>query len=267
MNGLWIAFGFLSRVPTPVVAFTSAGLARSLFWFPAVGALLGGLWWAMFAGLSPWLSSSVLALVMVTFGVLFTGALHLDGVADTFDGFSASGAGPARALEAMKDSRIGAHGAVALGLVLLGKFVAFENLRGTDVGAICLGASVAARLVCALVVASIKPARPSGLGATFAGTEPALASDGAAPRSSRNGRGFALASVVWFTVPALSAGLFAGRWVALAVTAATVVCCALFLVRRCVKAFGGVTGDTHGAVIEVCETAALLAGAIAEGLL
>lgn len=266
MNGLWIALGFLSRVPTPTVPFTSAGLARSLFWFPAVGALLGGLWWAMFVGLSPWLGSSVLALAMVVVGVLFTGALHLDGVADTFDGFSASGAGPARALEAMKDSRIGAHGAVALGLVLLAKFVAFENLRGMAAGAICLGASVTARFVCGLVVASIKPARASGLGATFAGADSSGTSDGPAPRSARNGRGFALASVVWFVVPTLAAGVFFGRWVALVVTVAVVVCCALLLVRRCLTAFGGVTGDTHGALIEVCETAALLAGAIAEGL-
>lgn len=265
MNGLWIALGFLSRVPAPHVAFSATGLARSLFWFPAVGALLGGSWWALLVWLGPWLSPSLLGLLMLVYGVVFTGALHLDGVADTFDGFSASAAGPARALEAMKDSRIGAHGAVALGLVLLGKCLAFANLRGPSAGVVCLGAAVTARFACALVVAVIKPARPSGLGATFAGTDAGQTERAAAPTSC-NGRGFAAASAVWLTAPVVAAGVFANSWCALAVTFSVVAVIAALLVRRCLRAFGGVTGDTHGALIEVCETAGLVAGAIAEGL-
>lgn len=256
MNGLWIALGFLSRVPAPNVDFTLPGLARSLFWFPGVGALLGALWWGLIVVSSPWLDPTMVAFVVVVVGVLFTGALHLDGVADTFDGFSASGAGKERALAAMKDSRIGAHGAVALMLTLLGKFVAFQSLRTEFAAVVCLGAAVLARLACALVVAWVKPARSSGLGATFAGA------DGSAPAPvARPGSKFAWGGAAWLVVPALAAGDAPVRWVMLGGGACLAVLCGALLVRRCARCFGGVTGDTHGALIEVVETALLLAGA------
>lgn len=256
MNGLWIALGFLSRLPTPATEFSAPGLARSLFWFPAVGALLGGTWWGVFFALSPWLSPSVLAFVLVAVGVMFTGALHLDGVADTFDGFSASARGKERALEAMKDSRIGAHGAVALGLTLLGKFVAFQSLPVEFFSCVCMGAAVLARFACALVVAMAKPARPSGLGASFAGAD-----GGTSPNANaRPGVKTAWCGVMWLMVPVAVAGDSTLRWVALAVGLLAAVVAGAVLVRRCYKAFCGVTGDTHGALIEVCETTLLLAG-------
>jgi adenosylcobinamide-GDP ribazoletransferase len=256
MSGLWIALGFLSRVPAPNADFTLQGLAKSLFWFPGVGALLGLLWWGLIAGLSRWLDPTLLAFVLVLAGVLFTGALHLDGVADTFDGFSASGAGKERALAAMKDSRIGAHGAVALMLTLLGKFVAFQNLRLEFASVVCLGAAVVARFGCALVVALVKPARSSGLGATFAGA------DGTAPPTvARPGVKSAWCGAGWLAVPAFVASASVDRWVVLAIGVGLAALCGFLLVRRCCSGFGGVTGDTHGALIEVTETVLLLVGA------
>lgn len=257
MNGLWIALGFLSRLPAPAVEFSLHGLARSLFWFPAVGALLGLVWWAAFVGLSPWLGPTPLAFVLVVLGVVFTGALHLDGVADTFDGLSAASGGKERALAAMKDSRIGAHGAVALVLTLLGKFVAFQSLRAEVAVVVCLGAAVTARFVCALVVASVKPARTSGLGATFAGA------DGVSPPTvaARPGVKSAWCGAVWLGVPCAVASVSVERWATLGIGAGVALACGGGLVWRCVKQFGGVTGDTHGALIEVTETTLLVVGA------
>lgn len=256
MNGLWIALGFLSRVPAPGVEFTLQGLARSLFWFPAVGVLLGLAWWGALAGLSSWLSPTLLGFVMVVIGVLFTGALHLDGVADTFDGFSASGGGKERALAAMKDSRIGAHGAVALVLVLFGKWTAFQNLHAEFGAVVCTGAAVIARLACAVVVAAAKPARSSGLGATFAGVEARIT-----VATARPGVKSAWLGSLWLVVPGAMAGGAIDRWVALALAAFATVVGIAFFVRHCIRCFGGVTGDTHGALIEVGETLLLLVGA------
>ncbi len=262
MNGFWLALGFLSRVPVRGVEFTPAALQRGLFWFPSVGALLGVLWWATFCLLGHWCGPNMGALMLVLLGVLFTGALHLDGVADTFDGFSAASGGRERALLAMKDSRIGAHGAVALVLVLLGKFVAFQSLTIGSAGAVLLTAAVLPRFVCALVVAIARPARSDGLAVAFAtpAHEPAANNN-----RHKSPRFFAGAGAVWLSIPMAVTGVDAGRWVTLLGAVLVALACGWILVRRCSTVFGGVTGDTHGALIEVCETVVLLSGAALGG--
>lgn len=257
MNGLWIAVGFLSRLPAPNVVFTVPGLARALFWFPGVGVVLGATWWLLMNGAGAWLDSRLLAFLLVVVGVLFTGALHLDGVADTFDGLSAAAAGKERALAAMKDSRIGAHGAVALVLTALGKFVAFQTLRLDFALVVTLGAATFSRFACALVVAVVKPARSSGLGATFAGADGANGT----PAVSRSGLKAAVLGALWLIVPVAGVGCGAASWGALGACVGVASVCGWILVRRCLTVFGGVTGDTHGALIELTETAFLLAGA------
>lgn len=257
MNGFWIALGFLSRLPSKAVAFTQAGVARALFWFPFVGVVLGLVSWGALYWLRPWLGDSVTAFVMVALGVGFTGGLHLDGVADTVDGFSAAHGGRERALAAMKDSRIGAHGAVAIVMVLLGKFVAFQSMKGVFGGMACIGSAVIARWVCALAVATLRPARSSGLGATFAGGD---AGEAAPPNQALPARVWAWTGVVWLLTPGL-VGLNTHTLEGLALVYGLGVVCGFVVLRRCHMAFGGVTGDTHGAVIELCETVALLGSA------
>jgi adenosylcobinamide-GDP ribazoletransferase len=248
VSGLWLALGFLTRLPARAVEFTDVGLRRALFWFPLVGLLLGALWSLTIAWLVPQVGQTVGAWLLLVVGVLLTGALHLDGVADTFDGLSAANAGPERALTAMRDSRIGAHGACALVLVLLGKFAAFSSMHPASAAVTCLFSAVGARWACALVVAWAPPARSQGLGATFRGT-------------SREGLGYAGAGVCWLGVPLVLAVL-QDRLVVVCAMAIALGLMAAWLLRAFRRAFGGVTGDTHGAMIEVCETALLLVGAV-----
>lgn len=225
-------------------------MRRALFWFPMVGVVLGGLWWLTIEWILPHVGQNIGALLLVVVGVVFTGALHLDGVADTFDGLSAANAGSERALTAMCDSRIGAHGACALVLVLLGKFAAFSSMSVAAAAVVGLFSAVGARWACAVIVALAPPARPQGLGAMFRG-------------AARSGLGYAGAGVVWLGIP-LTLAVLQHRvaTVCAMVTAATFV--AAWLLRAFRRAFGGVTGDTHGAMIEVCETALLLVGAVWE---
>jgi len=125
-----LAIQFFTRIPVTGrlaqwVGFSPAMLRASAAHFPGVGWVVGGLtaavFWALMrtlpeAAASPW----VAAVFSTAFSVWITGAFHEDGLADTADGLGGA-VGRERALEIMKDSRIGSYGAAALVLALLGK--------------------------------------------------------------------------------------------------------------------------------------------------
>lgn len=116
----FLAVQFLSRFPTPKYASISAEeMGRSTSWFPVVGALIGVLLVGV-AQLQFWLPAEVVAGLVLAVWIWSTGALHLDGLADTADGWLGGAGDRQRALDIMKDSRIGTGGGVALvGLLLL----------------------------------------------------------------------------------------------------------------------------------------------------
>jgi adenosylcobinamide-GDP ribazoletransferase len=107
------AIAFLTRLPVPSrAAFDTKDVARSMRWFPLVGLLIGGFLAAgllLFTRLFPAL---VTGLLTVAIEALLTGALHLDGLADTADGLSARDREDV--LRIMRDHAIGSYGAVAL---------------------------------------------------------------------------------------------------------------------------------------------------------
>ena len=125
-----LALQFFTRIPVTGrladwVGFSPAMLRASAAHFPGVGWVVGGLTAVVFYGLlmllpaqsaAPW----VAAVACTVFSVLLTGAFHEDGLADTADGLGGSPSRE-RALEIMKDSRIGSYGAVALVLAFLSK--------------------------------------------------------------------------------------------------------------------------------------------------
>ena len=136
-----LALQFFTRVPVTGrlaawVGYSPAMLRASAAHFPGVGWLVG-LWvalvftallWALpGVGAAPW----VAALGATVAGVLMTGAFHEDGLADLADGLGGS-AERARALEIMKDSRIGSFGAIALVLALLCKVALLALLAQID---------------------------------------------------------------------------------------------------------------------------------------
>lgn len=244
-RGLGLALGFLTRLPIPHVHEPRrSDFAWALFWFPAVGALLGvSLVPFAWGGAALELGVSVQAALVVTLLALLTGGLHLDGLADTVDGLSGGRDHKAR-LEIMKDSRIGAHGAVSIVLLLLVKFALiaewlhFEPVWGSAQALII--APVTARLVAVCAVAWFPYARATGLGAAF-------------KEASR------------ITLPA-----FAGCWLlplflwpqtrwVFVVAGAVSLGLGLLSARLISKKLHGLTGDTYGALIECTEVFALLA--------
>jgi adenosylcobinamide-GDP ribazoletransferase len=124
-NTFPLALTFLTKVPWPrALQAESRDLARALFWFPWVGALLGLAFTGVWLGFSRVLPTPAAAALLVCFTVLITGGLHLDGLADTVDGLG-GGKDPEERRRIMKDSRVGAFGVLSLILVLLVKFAFF----------------------------------------------------------------------------------------------------------------------------------------------
>jgi adenosylcobinamide-GDP ribazoletransferase len=123
-----VAVQFLTRLPVPgVQGFEPSRLSRSARYFPLVGALLGligaGVWWLSSLCFPPPLAVGL----AMSASLLLTGALHEDGFADACDGFG-GGASRESILAIMKDSRVGAYGAIGIAMMLGLKWVTLQSL-------------------------------------------------------------------------------------------------------------------------------------------
>lgn len=113
MRSLVASFRFLTRIPLPGPETKVEDLAWAVGWFPLVGAVVGlGTSAVFFFALHLW-PAPVAAVLAIAFGLLLTGGFHEDGLTDATDGLG-GGWTRERMLEIMKDSRIGAYGAMAL---------------------------------------------------------------------------------------------------------------------------------------------------------
>jgi adenosylcobinamide-GDP ribazoletransferase len=239
-DGLRLAVGTLTALRVPPPRRTDRSVARAAMVLAPVAVLPLGLAAALAGGLHPWLGLSPLVAAGLAVGVVALGtrALHLDGLADTADGLG-SGYDRDRALDIMRRGNTGPMGVAAVVLVLLVQVAAAGSLLARPWGFVSLGALVClSRTALAVACATgVPPARPSGLGATVAGVVP---------------RAAAAAGLL------LAAGVAAGllvptgspwwRGVAAVVAGSLVVA---GLVARCVRRFGGITGDVLGAAVEI----------------
>ncbi|MFC3551609.1 adenosylcobinamide-GDP ribazoletransferase [Lysobacter cavernae] len=241
IDGLLAAIGFLTRVPVPPRVFAVAGVqSRSLAWYPLVGALLGGVLCALAWGVQGWPPLLGAAVVLVAW-VLLTGALHLDGLADSADAWVGGlGGNPVesreRTLTIMKDPRSGPVGVVAVVLVLLLKFAALASIPASSWWALLLAPTLArAALVTAFL--GTPYVRSGGLGSGLV----------AAPRVA-----------CWAALVAtlVLCGAFGWRGgIALAVALLVFA----WWRRACLRRLAGMTGDTCGALTELVEAAVLVA--------
>jgi adenosylcobinamide-GDP ribazoletransferase len=236
MRGLLVAIGFLTRLPVPARVFgDTRAQAASLAWYPAVGVvlglLLGGLAWLLH-GHSPLLSAAIVLVAWVG----LTGALHLDGLADSADAWIGGMGDRARTLAIMKDPRCGPAGVVALVLLLLLKFAALASLS-TGYWSALFMALLVARAALTLLFLTTPYVRENGIGSALTGAS----------------RTPCLVAV------AISAALclLQGWRGVLALAVAMLV---FWLWRRaCMHRLGGFTGDTAGALTEMIEVGVLVA--------
>jgi adenosylcobinamide-GDP ribazoletransferase len=231
VTGLLAAARYLTIVPIPGAAPGRANaFGSAAVWFPVIGVGLGAILVGVDRATALLFPSLLTALLTVTAWKLLTGGLHLDGLAER---------DPAHRLAIMRDSRIGAFGAMGLILVLLLEIVAVSELPPALRGRTLLVVPVIARATPPLLVRLFRPARSEGSGAAFS------------------------ASVDWWAAPVALAFALAVALAALQTLGALVfalsLACAVALTWFIVSRVSGITGDVLGAAIEVAELTGLLA--------
>ncbi|MEE9200681.1 MAG: adenosylcobinamide-GDP ribazoletransferase [Candidatus Brocadiales bacterium] len=127
---LW-ALRFLTIIPlgrdTEDLPPQRAGVAMSLF--PVVGLVIGLFLVVVYLPLAMLFPAKLADALIIMVFIIVTGALHLDGLADSLDGLL-GGWDPRRRLEIMKDSRIGTFGVLGLFMVIGLKYLAFNDIGG-----------------------------------------------------------------------------------------------------------------------------------------
>ena len=134
-----VAVQFFTRIPitgrtAQWMGFDPSWISRCTRFFPLIGLLLGLLLAAWFNTLLLVFSQSISIVLTTVVGILLTGAFHEDGFADFCDGFG-GGQTPERIIAIMRDSRVGAYGAIGILLMLLIKIEALSSLDSVWVGA------------------------------------------------------------------------------------------------------------------------------------
>lgn len=259
MRSFFAAWRFLTILPAPAPRDWGTGardLERSVPWFPIVGLLLGvvagALAWALDRVAPPMLASALLVAAMAA----FSGALHLDGLSDTADGFLSSRPRE-RVLEIMRDSHIGAMGVIAIVVVLLVKFAAIHSIpvpsllslpfldspRTPASWRVVLLMPLAGRVAMVVQMALLPYVRTSGLGAVF------------------NAPGRPTWSAVLSLAILFAVAIAAVGWCGLAIASTTLVGSVLFS-GYCRARIGGATGDTYGATCELMELAPPIVAAL-----
>ena len=231
MKGLIVAIQFLTRLPTPRITVSSEEFAASMRWFPVVGLIVGAIvaaggWTG--ARIDPWTG----ALAALILWVAVTGALHLDGLGDIADASGAAHKDRERLLGVLGDPHAGSFAVVAIALQLIAKLVLLHALIEREAFIAALLIPFAARIG-PLVWSRTLPDLHAGLGSRF--------------RNAVRPVDFA----VW------GALLLAAAWVSPSLLAAppVFILWGWWLVGK----IGGISGDGHGAGIEITESLLLAA--------
>ena len=242
----FIALQFFTRLPVPRwVGYEPEWLHQSARHFPLVGAWVGAvgsvvLWAALWLFPMP-----VAVLLSMVATVLLTGAFHEDGLADTCDALGGA-VSRERALEIMKDSRIGTYGAVGLWLVLGLKAVTLSALPVPWVFAVLVLAHTASRAAAVSLIRWLP----------YAGD---LAHAKAKPLAQRiSGGGFVVAWGWVLVVGVLLLVWNLAWWPAVIGSIVLAWLCALASAAWLKRRLGGMTGDTLGATQQVSELLVLL---------
>ena len=250
MKRLFAAIRFLTILPLPGGGSDTDDIFRGIVpMFPLVGLLIGGIMLAL-AMLLGWVfTPMVLAVLLVLLMIAISGGLHMDGLADTADGFFSSRPRE-RVLEIMKDSHIGTMGVLAIVAVVLLKVsmlvtitqlqvLGLEVYKAEQIPFIVFLMPVAGRCALVLGINLLPPARTDGgLGQLFCGRRSSI-------------------QIVWAVTVLFASAWFALEWLGLVAALLTLPAVILFSVY-CYRKIGGATGDTLGAACELAETTILL---------
>ena len=241
----FIALQFFTRLPIPRwVGYQPQWLQQSSRYFPLVGAVVAAICGATYMVASWLLPPPIAVLLAVAAGIYLTGAFHEDGFADMCDGFG-GGLTRERVLEIMKDSRIGAYGAIGILCLLAIKAGALVSLPPQIVAAAFFIGHPLSRLAAVSLIWLMDYARDEGK---------------AKPMAQSMSTGEFVVAALCGLLPAIICGaLGILDWSALVLATLAATASAWFLGRKCQRRLHGYTGDCLGAVQQVAEVAVYLA--------
>lgn len=237
MSPFFAAVRFLTVLPVPgSLGAGEKDLARSVPYFPLVGVLIGVIVAALDYGLGRVFPGSVASVLTVIVLLAASGGFHLDGLADTADGFLSSRPRE-RMLEIMKDSRTGPMGVVAIVCVIALKIAALAAISSPlRIWAIFL-APVAGRSALVTMMAVLPYARKEGgICSIFRVNQ---------------------YQAVWTGILLIALGVLVAGWMG-ALAGVLSVAVTLLLAGHTYRKIGGLTGDTLGAACELVELVPLL---------
>jgi adenosylcobinamide-GDP ribazoletransferase len=250
-RSLLTALQYFTRIPAPAwIGHEPGQLNRAARYFPAIGLLVGGVAALIIYSTAKILPLPLAVLLSVAATALVTGAFHEDGLADTFDGLG-GGATRERALEIMKDSRLGTYGSLALILILALKVVALASLPAPLACAALLAAHPLSRW-CALIVID----RRNYIG------DPQQSR--AKPVVDRTAYSHLMIGALFGVTPLFFAGYFAAStslqlWSWIGIPLLIMIVTTIVLIRWFTRRLGGYTGDTLGATQQLTEVSCYLA--------
>lgn len=246
LKRLLLAASYVTTLPFLRKPESEADLFGLAKYLPAVGCIIGGILSIVAFGIflvsqAPLLNASLILLAWI----LLTGAIHLDGLMDSADGLF-SHRSRERMLEIMRDSRVGNYGVIAGVCLLLCKFSALATLNNAAILASLLLIPAWARWTEVYVIARYPYARDEGMGKIW--------------KISTRTYQLIPASVLPLAI-SLAVAFHSHNMSALLLIPATIIpgMMAAAWTNAILK---GQTGDTYGAVVEVCEASGLIAAAI-----
>lgn len=239
-DGLRLALSWLSVLPIPAGRVDDRSSRQAIALAPLVGALLGGsgallLWGLSLVGAPPLLAG----LLVVALLALLTRGMHVDGLADAVDGLGCYG-GPDRALQVMRDGGAGPFAVVAL-IVVLGSQAVSIGALAHQPWTLVLACAVGRAGFVLCCRTGVPAARPEGLGALVAGSQPSWSVAG------------------WWLV-LLGLGFVVGHQVFIGVLIAAALL--QLFTRHVTRRFGGINGDVLGASSELATTVVLIAAVV-----
>ncbi|HZK58103.1 MAG TPA: adenosylcobinamide-GDP ribazoletransferase [Clostridia bacterium] len=234
IKGFILSLQFLTGLPINYsIGFNDTNIRNSIFFFPLVGAIIGGIGGSVYLLISP-LNIEIATILTLLVLIILTGGLHIDGLSDTFDGFL-SNRDKENTLEIMKDSRVGAYGVLSIVLLLLFKYILMKNIKPLPM-ALILSLSNS-RLTAGYVISYKKTAKSQGLGDLFSKSNPRK-------RMMVSGGIYLIILLILskiYILP-LIASFVSGE----------------ILSHIAYKKINGLTGDVYGAIIEISECISLL---------
>ncbi|WP_378955053.1 adenosylcobinamide-GDP ribazoletransferase [Pelosinus sp. sgz500959] len=241
MKDFITGFQFLTRIPIVSQSeWSTESFGRSVKFFPIIGGIIGLLLFG-FVYIVQYLGGGkvpihAMAIGVVIIEIFLTGGLHCDGLMDTVDGVF-SGRPRERMLEIMKDSRVGAFGAMAFSLLILVKYSLIMDIEPMILPYALLVMPIVGRIAVVIGITLYPYARANGLGKVFYDC------------SHRQTLYVAGISAIVLLVPLGKVAMMSG---VLGIAMSFVFC------QYVSKKLGGLTGDVYGAIIELTEIVALL---------